>query len=151
MANTFDQVYIHIVFSVKNRACVLPKSKKQTLHKYIAGVINNKKCKPIIINSMPDHIHILVGLNPSVSISNLVKDIKLSTNEIINNEKWIMGKFSWQKGFAVFSYSHSQINKVYSYIENQEKHHAKISFQKEYIDFLKKFNIDYNEKFVFDI
>lgn len=151
MANTFHQIYIHIIFSVKARQHLLPKSKKTELHRYIAAVINNNNCKPILINSMPDHIHIFVGLHPSVSISTLVKDIKLATNQLINKRKWIRGKFAWQKGFGVFSYSHSHIDRVYKYIENQEKHHTKQSFQKEYISFLKKFKIEYDSNYVFDI
>lgn len=151
MANTFHQVYIHIVFSVKNRECLIPKYKKEDLHKYITGVVENKNCKMIAVNSMPDHIHIFIGLHPSISISELVKDIKISSNKFIIQEKWTKTKFQWQDGFSVFSYSKSQVNKVYKYILNQEENHKKKTFKEEYLEFLNKYGIEYKNEFVFDI
>ncbi len=151
MANTYTQIYIQIVFSVKNRRALIPKNKKEDLHKYITGIVQNKKCKMIAVNSIPDHIHIFIGLHPAICISDLVKDIKVATNEKIKNEKWIKSKFEWQNGFGAFSYSKSHIDSVCKYIANQEEHHKRVSFNEEYINFLKKFEIEYNPKYVFDI
>lgn len=151
MANTFTQIYIQIVFSVRKRQSLIPKSKKEELHKYITGIVQNKKCKMIAINSVPDHIHIFIGLHPSICISDLVKEIKISTNSMIKENKWTKQKFEWQDGFGAFSYSKSHIDSVYKYIMNQEKHHKKVTFKEEYINFLEKFEIEYNPKYVFDI
>ena len=151
MANTFTQIYVQIVFSVKNRQALIPKNKKEELHKYITGVVQNKKCKMIAINSMPDHIHIFIGIHPKISISDLVKDIKISSNKKIKEKRWIKSKFEWQKGFGAFSYSRSQIDSVYKYIINQEEHHKKVTFKEEYVKFLEKFEINYNLKYIFDI
>lgn len=151
MANTYHQVFVHIVFSVKHRQNLIPKDKKEELHKYISGVIAGKNCKAIKINSMPDHVHILAGLNPQISISNLVKDIKISTNKFINDNKWTRQRFKWQDGFGVFSYSKSQIGRVSKYIQVQEEHHKTLSFREEYLDFLNKYGIEYDKKYVFDL
>lgn len=150
MANTFTQIYIQIVFSVKNRQSLIPKTKKEELHKYITGVVQSKKCKMLAINSMPDHIHLFVGFHPTICISDLVKDIKISSNEIIREQKWIKSKFEWQDGFGAFSYSKSQVDSVCKYILNQEEHHKKVTFKEEYIIFLEKFGIGYDSKYVFD-
>ena len=150
MANTYTQLYIHIVFSVKGRHALIPKQHKTELHKYITGIITNKKQKLIQINSMPDHIHILVGISPDIALSRLVKDIKVNSTRFINREQWCLGNFAWQEGFGAFSYSHSQIGKVATYIENQEAHHSHQTFREEYLEFLKRFGIAYDLKYVFD-
>ena len=151
MANTYHQVFVHIVFSVKHRASLIPKNKKEELHKYVNGVITGKNCKTIIINSMPDHIHILASLNPQISISDLVKDIKISTNKLINDNKWTRQTFKWQDGFGVFSYSKSQIAQVFKYLKEQEEHHKTHSFKREYLKFLNKYGVEYDQKYVFDL
>lgn len=151
MANTFQQIYIQIVFSVKNKQRLIPKVRKEELHKYITGVVQGKNCKMIAINSVPDHIHIFIGLHPAVKISDLVKDIKLSTNHLINSRGWTKQKFSWQDGFGAFSYSKSHVDNVYNYIMNQEEHHKKQTFKEEYLEFLEEHNVEYNLKYVFDI
>ncbi|MCF6269067.1 MAG: IS200/IS605 family transposase [Melioribacteraceae bacterium] len=151
MANTYHQVYIHLVFSVKSRSNLIPKEKKNELHKYITGVVQNKKCKIIAINSMPDHIHIFIGLHPTIAISNLVKEIKIASTDLVKRKRWSKIKFNWQDGFGVFSHSHSQIDKVYKYIMNQEDHHKKRTFKDEYKDFMKKYGVEYDEKYLFDI
>jgi len=151
MANTYSQIYIQIVFSVQNRQSLIPKEKKEYLHKYITGIVQNNKCKMIAVNSVADHIHIFIGLHPSICISDLVKDIKVATNEMIKEEKWIRTKFKWQDGFGAFSYSKSQIDSVCKYIMKQEEHHKKVTFKEEYIEFLEKFGVEYNPKYVFDI
>jgi putative transposase len=150
MANTYTQLYIHIVFAVKGRANLLRKEHKEELHKYITGIIHNKKQKLYAINSMPDHIHILISIRPDISISDLVRDIKNNSSKFINTKRWIRGKFRWQKGYGAFSYGHSQIDTIVRYINNQEQHHAVRRFRKEYLALLNKYNIEYDEKYVFD-
>ena len=150
MANTYTQIYIHIVFAVKGRQCLIPKQHKEALHQYITRIITNKKQTVIRINSMPDHIHILVGMDANVALSALVRDIKANASKFINQKRWVVGKFEWQAGFAAFSYSHSQLDVVVDYIKNQEEHHARQTFKEEYLGFLKRFNVPYNPKYVFD-
>ena len=150
MANTYSQLYIHIVFAVKGRQNLISKNKKNEIYKYITGIITHQKQKLIAINGMPDHIHILVGIKPNISISDLVRDIKSSSSKFINEQKWINGKFEWQTGFGAFSYGHSQLTSVIKYIENQEEHHKTKTFKEEYITFLKLFNIDFKNEFIFD-
>ncbi|KXK25781.1 MAG: transposase [Candidatus Brocadia sinica] len=150
MAGTFSQVYIQVVFTVKGWENLIRKEWKEELHKYIAGVIKGKEQKPIIVNGMPDHIHAFVGLRPAMAISDLARDIKNNSSNFINEKRLVKGKFSWQEGYGAFSYSHSHIQNVYDYILNQEEHHCKKTFREEYIDFLKKFEIDYNEKYLFE-
>ena len=150
MAGTFSQIYIQIVFAVKGRENLISKKWKDELHKYIAGIIKGKNQKPIIVNGMPDHIHIFVGLKPSMAISDLTRDIKNNSTNFINEKKLVRGKFSWQEGYGAFSYSHSQIGNVYNYILHQEEHHKKKSFREEYLEFMKKYEIEFNEKYLFD-
>ena len=150
MSGTFSQIYIQVVFAVKGRGNLIQKEWKDELQKYIAGIIKNKEQKTIIINGMPDHIHAFIGLRPSMPISDLVRDIKNNSSNFINERKLVKGKFSWQEGYGAFSYSHSHIENVYNYILNKEKHHHKTTFREAYIDFLKKFQVDYNEKYLFD-
>jgi len=149
MANTYTQIYIHVVFAVQGRQNLIPKEHKEELHKYIAGIIRNKKQKLIAINSMPDHMHIFIGMKPSIALSDLVRDIKNNSSAFINEKKWVRGKFNWQEGFGAFSYGHSQIDVVVKYIQNQEEHHTKKTFKEEYLEMLKKFNVEYDEKYLF--
>jgi putative transposase len=150
MANTFTQIYIHIVFAVKGRQNLISKNWKDELYKYITGIIANEGQKLIVINGMSDHIHILVGLKPDKSLSDLVRDIKANSSRFINEKSWINGKFEWQTGFGAFSYNHSQLTNVIHYIQNQEEHHKKKSFKEEYIEFLKAFDVDYKNEYIFD-
>ena len=150
MANTYSQLYVQIVFAVKGRQNLISKKWKDEIYKYITGIITNQKQKLIAINGMPDHIHILVGIKPNVSISDLVRDIKTSSSKFINEQKWINGKFEWQTGFGAFSYGHSQLTPVIKYIENQEEHHRTKTFKEEYIMFLKLFNIDFKNEYIFE-
>lgn len=149
MANTYSQIYIHLVFAVKGRENSISKRFKDELYKYICGIVTNKKQKVFAINGVADHIHILVSIAPDYAISNLVKDIKVNSTNWINEKKLVLGKFQWQEGFGAFSVSQSQISKVATYIDNQEEHHSKTTFKKEYIDFLKSYNIDFDEKYIF--
>ena len=150
MAGTFSQIYIQVVFAVKGRENLIGKIWKDELHKYMAGIIEGKEQKSIIVNGMPDHIHAFIGLRPSMCVSDLVRDIKNNSSNFINDRKLVKQKFSWQEGYAAFSYSHSQLNDVYQYILKQEEHHQTRTFKQEYLGFLKKFEVDYNEKYLFD-
>ncbi|HAB52944.1 MAG: transposase [Ignavibacteria bacterium RIFOXYB2_FULL_35_12] len=150
MAGTYSQVYIQVVFAVNGRQNLIGKIWKEELNKYIAGIVKGKEQKSIIVNGMPDHIHTFIGLKPVMAISDLVRDIKNNSSKFINDRKFVRGKFSWQEGYGVFSYSHSHISRVYNYILNQEKHHQNITFKQEYLELLKKFEIEFNEKYLFE-
>jgi len=150
MAGTFSQIYIHIVFAVNGRSNLLQEPWREEVFKYMAGIIKGKNQKSIIVNGVSNHVHLFVGIKPSMSVSDLVRDVKNNSTNFINDRKLIHGKFSWQEGFGSFSYSHSQIDHVYQYILNQKEHHRKRTFKEEYLDFLKKFEIEYNEKYLFE-
>ena len=150
MADTYTQIYLHIVFAVKGRQCLIPKQHREALHQYITRIITNKMQTVIRINSMPDHIHILVGMAPDIALSDLVRDIKANSSKFINKNGWVVGRFEWQTGFAAFSYSHSQLDDVVRYIKNQEAHHARQTFKEEYLSFLERFDVPFNPKYVFD-
>jgi len=128
----------------------LEKTWRQEVFKYMAGIIKAKDQKPIIVNGTADHVHVFVGLKPSMSISDLIRDIKNNSSKFINEQGWVNGKFSWQEGYGVFSYAHSQIENVYQYILKQEEHHRRKTFRDEYLDFLQKFDVEYDEKYLFD-
>ena len=146
----FTQLYIHIVFAVKYRERLLTKEMRDELYKYVSGIIANRKHKVIIINGMADHIHILIGVNPNDKISDLIACIKRESSFFINDKKWFRGKFHWQDGYGAFSYGRSQLDDVYKYIANQENHHKMRTFKEKYIELLKRFDIKYDEKFLFD-
>ena len=150
MSNTYTQIYIHIVFAVKGRANLIKEGFREELHKYISGIIAKRGQKLYAIYCMPDHTHLLVSLKPNICISDLVRDIKAGSSSFINDKKFTMGKFYWQNGYGAFSYSKSQIDNVVKYILNQEKHHKKKTFKEEYLAFLEKFEIDYNEEYLFE-
>jgi putative transposase len=150
MAGTFFQIHIQIVFAVKGRENLISNNWKTSLNKYIAGIIKGKDQKSIIVNGMPDHIHAFVGLRPAMSIADLARDIKNNSSNFINDHKLVKGRFAWQDGYGAFSYSRSHIQKVYNYIVNQEAHHKKQTFKQEYISLLKKFEIEYDEKYLFE-
>jgi putative transposase len=146
----FTQLYTHIVFAVKYRERLLKKEIRPEVFSYISGIISKRKHKSITINGVSDHIHMLIGLNPNDNISDLVATIKRSSSTLINQQNWFRGKFQWQDGYGGFSYSRSQLEKVYRYIENQETHHKKHRFRQEYIKLLENFKIEYNEKYLFE-
>ncbi|RLD90066.1 MAG: IS200/IS605 family transposase [Bacteroidetes bacterium] len=147
---TFTQLYIQIVFAVRNREAILRKEIRSTLFEYMGGILLKQKHKPIIINGVDDHVHLFIGQNPAVSISDTVWELKRGTDHFVKEKNWFKSKFSWQDGFGAFSYSRSHIDNVYKYIQNQEEHHKKVTFRKEYIKFLKKFEIEYDERYLFD-
>jgi putative transposase len=150
MPGTFSQIHIQVVFAVKHRENLIPQNRKIELNKYISGIIKGKNQKPIIVNGMPDHIHAFIGLNPSMAISDLVRDIKNNSSKFINERNWVKGKFSWQEGYGAFSYAHAQIETIYNYILNQEKHHSENSFRDEYLRLLNEFQVEYDEKYLFN-
>lgn len=150
MAGTFSQIYIQYVFAVQGRENLINSKWKDELYKYITGIVTNKKQKLIAINGIPDHIHVFVGLRPAMAPADLLRDIKNNSSNFINEKKFVRGKFSWQEGYGVFSYSHSHVNDVYHYILNQENHHKKKTFREEYLEFLRKFEIEHDEKYLFE-
>jgi putative transposase len=150
MPNTFSQIYLQFVFAVKHRQSLIPAAHKEELHKYITGLVQNRKAKMLAVHCMPDHAHVFVGFKPTVLIADFIKEIKVESNEFINDKKWMKTKFSWQEGYGVFSYSHSHIDRVVKYVLNQEQHHRKKTFQQEYVDFLRKFEIPFEDRFLFD-
>lgn len=150
MPNTYSQVYVQIVFAVKRRQNLIAKEHREELHQYVTGIVQNKNQKMLAIFAMPDHIHLLIGIEPVITISDLVRDIKAFSSKFINESKWVSGKFNWQEGYGAFSYSRSQIDHVIKYILQQEMHHQKKKFKEEYIDLLTKFEIDYNSNYLFE-
>lgn len=150
MSNTYSQLHIQFIIAVKGRQNLLHKNWREKVFKYIAKIIKDRGHKSIIVNGIEDHVHIFVGLNPSMSISDLVRDIKSNSSRFINQQQWIRGKFAWQSGYGAFSYSRSQIEDVYNYILRQEEHHKKQSFKEEYYTFLKKFEVEYQDQYLFD-
>ena len=150
MANTFSQIYLQFVFAVKRRESLIVKEYKEELQKYITGLVQNRKAKMLAIHCMPDHTHLFIGFKPTILISDFVKEIKVESNEFINDKKWVKGKFGWQEGYGVFSYSHSHIDAVVKYVLNQEAHHQNRTFRQEYHELLEKFKIPYEERFLFE-
>ena len=149
-SGTFSQIYIQLVLVVKNRKTFLKKEWREEVFKYMSGIVSAKGQKSIIINGVEDHVHLFVGLKPSMRISDLVRDIKNNTTNFINSKKFLDSKFSWQIGYAAFSYSHSHIDHVYHYILKQEEHHKKKTFKQEYMKILEKFNIEFKEEYLFE-
>ena len=150
MANTYSQIYIQIVFAVRGRESLIKPEWKEELYKYIAGIVKNQNQKLIAIGGIADHIHILLGIAPNIALSDLVREIKANSSRFVNEKKFVRGKFHWQEGFGAFSYSRSQIDAVVKYIQNQEIHHTQKSFKEEYKDFLQRFEVEYNEKYLFE-
>ncbi|HZK09297.1 MAG TPA: IS200/IS605 family transposase [Bacteroidales bacterium] len=150
MAGSFSQIYVQIVFTVNGRTNLLLNPWRNEVFKYISGIIKGKGQKPIIVNGVEDHIHIFVGIKPAMAPSDLIRDVKNNSSNFINERGFTRHKFSWQNGAGYFSYGHSQINDVYKYILNQEQHHHKTTFREEYLEFLKKFDVPYDERYLFE-
>jgi putative transposase len=150
MPNTYSQIYIQIVFAVKGRQSLIREEFREELQKYMAGIIANKRQKLYAIYCMPDHVHILVSLKPSMSIPELVKEIKTGSTGWIKEKNWVEGVFSWQEGYGAFSYHKSDAGNVVNYILNQREHHKKETFRQEYLTFLKEFEIEFDEKYLFE-
>jgi len=148
MGGTYSQLYIHVVFSVKGRQALLSPDWRKELFSYISGIISAKGHQSIIVNGVADHVHILLGMKPSIALSDIVRDIKNNSSKFITEKKWTRNRFEWQTGYGAFSYSHSQLSKIYRYIQDQERHHQKRSFKEEYIDLLQHFDIAYDERYI---
>jgi REP element-mobilizing transposase RayT len=149
MANTYHQVNLQVVFAVKYREAAINKLWKPALLGVIGNLINETRCKTILVNGEEDHIHCLFGLKPVISISELMKTVKAKSSKYINDHNLTKIRFEWQEGYGVFSYSHSQITNVYQYISKQEEHHRKQTFREEYLEFLEKFEVSYDERYIF--
>jgi REP element-mobilizing transposase RayT len=150
MANTYSQAYFHLVFAVKHRNALINKEWKDKLEKYITGIVHNHGHKLLAIGSMPDHIHIYIGYNLNHLIPKLVEEIKTSSNKWIKEQKLSNFKFEWQKGYGAFTNSKSQLDSVVKYVLNQEVHHKKKTFQEEYLEMLRKNDIQFNEEYLFE-
>jgi putative transposase len=148
MANTFTQIYLHLVFAVQNKISLINPEWKAELYKYITGIVQNNSHKSIAINGVSNHLHVAVGYKPNQLIPDLLQDIKGYSSKWINNKKFVRGKFTWQQGYGAFSFSHSQIDRLVKYINNQEQHHKKETFREEYIQLLKKYNIPFDDKYI---
>ncbi|MBP1222273.1 IS200/IS605 family transposase [Flavobacterium sp. 1355] len=150
MANTYYQIYIQVVFAVKYRDAIISEEWRSKLLGVIGNLINETGCKTIIVNGVEDHVHCLLGLKPNISISDLMKIVKAKSSKFVNDNQLSKSKFNWQEGYGAFSYSRSQVGAVCKYIENQKEHHKKETFNDEYLNFLNKFNIQYEEKYIFE-
>jgi putative transposase len=149
MPNTYTQIYIQSVFTVQNRLSLIMPQWKDELYKYITGIVQNNNHKLIAINGMPDHIHLFIGMKPNQSLSDLMQDVKGDSSKWIHRKGFVKGLFEWQAGFGGFSYSVSQIDSVVKYIENQEKHHERITFIQEYLNFLEEYRIPFDDRYIF--
>lgn len=149
MANTYTQIHIHVVFCVQNRLCLIKDGWEERLYKYITGIVKNNNHVLLAINGMPDHVHILIGMRPTQSLSDLMQDVKGSSSKWINENRFTRAKFSWQSGFGAFSHSKSQVPTVINYINNQKEHHRKKTFIEEYAELLRDFEIDHDKRYIF--
>lgn len=150
MANTYTQLYVHIVFAVKHRENLIREPFRDELEKYICGIITQKRHKPLAVYAMPGHTHLFIGLNPAEAISTLVGNIKTGTSALIKEKQWIRSGFQWQEGYGAFSHARSQLDTVVAYILNQPIHHQRRTFREEYLDMLTKAAIDYTDSYLFD-
>jgi len=150
MANTYTQLYVQYIFSVKGRENFIKEFFRDELEKIICGIVNNHKCKTYAIYCNPDHTHLLVGMHPNISPSKLMEQVKSGSSKWLNEKKYIKGKFAWQDGLGAFTYSKSHIDNVVKYIQNQSEHHKKRSFREEYLLFLKKYGVNFDDKYLFE-
>jgi putative transposase len=150
MANTYTQINIHAIFSVKGRENIITRNFRNRLHEYIAGILKNKKNYSLAVNGYKDHVHVFFELKPSLALSDVVRDVKANSSNWINENRFVLGHFLWQEGYGAFSYSRSQRDNVIKYIMEQEKHHARKSFREEYLELLRKFEIPFKDNYVFE-
>ncbi len=149
MANTYTQIHIQVVFAVQNRKSLIPTERKEELYRYMTGIIQNHGHKLLAINGMPDHVHILFGMRPAQALSDLMKQVKQNSSKWINERGFMRGRFSWQEGFGAFSYSKTDLPKVQAYIRDQEEHHRRRTFHDEYLELLKAFDVEHDERYIF--
>ncbi|MEQ8583229.1 MAG: IS200/IS605 family transposase [Marinoscillum sp.] len=150
MANTYTQLYVHVDFAVRGRQNMISPKWKEELYKYITGIVTNKGQKLMIINGMPDHLHMLIGMKPDLALSDLIRDIKANSSKFINEKGLATGKFGWQNGFGAFTVGQSQKENVINYIKHQEEHHSHKTFREEYIGFLKAYEVAYSDEYIFE-
>lgn len=150
MANTYTQINIHAVFAVKGRQNLLVDKFRNDLFRYIQGILKNQEQFALAVNGYKDHVHIFFELNPKYAISDIMRDVKASSSKWINDNKFVVGKFAWQEGYGGFSYSRSHRDNVINYIVNQENHHKKNTFKDEYLELLRKFEIEFKDEYVFE-
>ncbi len=150
MANTYLQIYLHIIFAVQGHANLIHGAYQEELYRYITGIVTNKRQKLLAVGGMPEHVHVFIGLNHGNAISDMVRDIKANSSRFINEQCWMLGQFRWQEGYGGFSYSRSQIHQVIQYILNQEHHHTRRTFKEEYLEFLKEFALEYDKRYLFE-
>ncbi len=149
MANTYTQIHLQVVFAVRSRGHLIREAWKEELQKYLTGIIQNNGHKVLAINGMPDHYHILIGLRPAQAIADLMRDVKAGSAKWINEQGYVYGRFEWQDGYGAFSYEKSALPTVIAYIMNQKEHHRVKTFQEEYLELLKEFEVQYDEKYLF--
>ncbi len=149
MANTYTQIYIHIVFAVQGRQSLISPEHRETLCKYITGIVRERGQKLIAVNVPGDHAHVFIGMTPTICLSDLVRDVKAGSSGFINDQKWIRGHFNWQGGFGAFSHCRSELSTVARYVQNQEEHHRKKRFRQEYRKLLKEFDVEFDERYIF--
>ncbi len=150
MANTYSQIHIQAIFAVAGRANLIRSEWKEELFKYISGIFRNQKQKLLAIGGIEDHIHLLFGLRPSMALSDLIRDVKANSSAFVNENHFVRGRFNWQEGYGAFSYSKSQIDIVAKYVLNQEKHHSRHTFKEEYVTLLDRFEVEYDERYLFE-
>lgn len=150
MANTYTQLYIQFVFSVKGRQNLIREPFRKELEKVMCGIVDNHKCKTYAIYCNPDHTHMFVGMHPDISPSKLMEQVKSGSSKWVNEKRFVAGQFNWQKGFGAFTYSKSHIDRVVKYVLNQPQHHKNQSFKDEYLLLLEKFDVDYDTRYVFE-
>jgi REP element-mobilizing transposase RayT len=150
MANTYTQLYVHVIFAVKGRSNLLSKNLKPVLYSFIAGIFRSQNQKLMIINGTGDHVHILIGLRPDSNLSDFIRELKSNSSRWINENGFLTGKFEWQRGFGAFSVGPNYVKTVINYIKGQEEHHRKRTFREEYVDFLESYEIEFKREFIFD-
>ncbi len=150
MANTYSQMYAQVVFSPKGREHLILPSFEERLYQYITGIVAENNQKLIAINGMPDHIHIFFGFKPTICIADLVGTIKTASSKFIKKERFLPGTFSWQDGYGVFTYAHSQLDMMAKYVMNQKEHHRQKTFREEYMEILQKADVPYDEQYLFE-
>jgi putative transposase len=148
--STYSQIYIQIVFAVRGRESLIDAACEERIYRYITGIVQTKGQKMLAINGVRDHIHFLIGMRPSCNISDLVREIKKSSNQFIKENNLSRFNFTWQEGFGAFSYTHSHLARVIQYIAKQKEHHSTRTFKEEYIDMLNKCQVEYEEKYLFE-
>jgi len=150
MPQTYSAIYLHLVFSTKDRRALLADSFRPALHSYLGGMLRERKSIPLAINSMPDHVHVLCSLPRIITVADLLQDLKRVSSKWIKTQDGSSSLFQWQQGYGAFSISTNQIPRVKTYINNQQAHHRKVDFQEEFLWLLKKHGVEYDPRYIWD-